>query len=141
MHKVCAYHAHLMCTSLTLVANAALFTGMNEMDLYAQLGRKVAAARKKLGLTQAELASRVSLTRASVANIETGRQRVMLHDVFALVEALGGKSILEFVPERVPLEVVQDVAFAGDGASKEDERIMLQMIQFATAAPRPRRAK
>ncbi len=114
---------------------------MNEMDLYAQMGRKVAAARKKVGLTQAELASRVSLTRASVANIETGRQRVMLHDVFALVEALGGKSILDFVPERVPREVVQDVAFAGDGASKEDERIMLQMIQFATATPRPRRTK
>lgn len=130
-----------MCTSLTLVANAALLAGMSEMDLYGQMGRKVAAARKKLGLTQAELASRVSLTRASVANIETGRQRVMLHDVFALVEALGGRSILEFVPERVPRAVVQDVAFAGDGASKEDERIMLQMIEFATTAPRPRRAK
>lgn len=113
---------------------------MTEMDLYMALGRKVAAARKRLGLTQAELAAQISLTRASVANIETGRQRVMLHDVFALVEALGGKSILDFVPERVPRTVVQDVGFTGDGASKEDERAMLQMIELATAAPR-RRAK
>ncbi|WEK04597.1 MAG: helix-turn-helix transcriptional regulator [Candidatus Devosia phytovorans] len=110
------------------------------MDLYIALGRKVAASRKRLGLTQADLAAQISLTRASVANIETGRQRVMLHDVFALVEALGGKSILDFVPERVPRAIVKDVAFAGDGASKEDERAMLQMIELATAAPR-RRAK
>lgn len=113
---------------------------MIEMDLYVALGRKVAAARKRLGLTQAELATQISLTRASVANIETGRQRVMLHDVFAIVEALEGKSILDFVPERVPRAVVQDVGFAGDGASKEDERAMLQMIELATAVPR-RRAK
>lgn len=130
----------LMCLSLTASANRSLFARMTEMDLYMALGRKVAAARKRLGLTQAELAAQISLTRASVANIETGRQRVMLHDVFALVEALGGKSILDFVPERVPRTVVQDVGFTGDGASKEDERAMLQMIELATAAPR-RRAK
>lgn len=127
--------------SLTPGANTFLFAVMREMDLYGQLGRKVAAARKKRGLTQAELAARVSLTRASVANIETGRQRVMLHDVFALVEALEGKSILEFVPERVPNTVAQDVVFAGDGASKEEERVMLQMIELATAGSRPRRAR
>lgn len=111
------------------------------MDLYMQLGRKVAAARKKLGLTQAELAARVDLTRASVANIETGRQRVMLHDVFALVEALEGKSILNFVPERVTKTAVQDVIFAGDGASEEEERVMLQMIELATAGSRSRRVR
>lgn len=127
--------------SLTQAANAALSVGMNEMDLYGQLGRKVAAARKKLGLTQAELAARVDLTRASVANIETGRQRVMLHDVFALVEALEGKSILDFVPERVARTAVQDVVFAGDGASKEEERVMLQMIELATAGSRSRRVR
>lgn len=129
-----------VCMSLTTSANTVLFARMTEMDLYIALGRKVAASRKRLGLTQADLAAQISLTRASVANIETGRQRVMLHDVFALVEALGGKSILDFVPERVPRAVVKDVAFVGDGASKEDERAMLQMIELATAAPR-RRAK
>ncbi len=81
------------------------------------------------------------MTRASIANIETGRQRVMLHDVFALVEALGGRSILDFVPERVPRESVRDVEFAGDGASKEDQRAMLQMIELATAGTRSRRIK
>lgn len=136
---VCMVYTRL-CVSLTVSANTVLFARMTEMDLYVALGRRVAASRKRLGLTQADLAAQISLTRASVANIETGRQRIMLHDVFALVEALGGKSILDFVPERVPRAVVKDVAFAGDGASKEDERAMLQMIELATAAPR-RRAK
>lgn len=111
---------------------------MNDMDLYVQLGRKVAAARKSKGMTQADLANRIATTRASIANIETGRQRVMLHDVFALVEALGGRSILDFVPERVAPESMRDVAFVGDGASKEDERAMLQMIELATAGARSR---
>lgn len=114
---------------------------MNDMDIYGQLGRKVAAARKSRGMTQADLAARISTTRASIANIETGRQRVMLHDVFALVEALGGRSILDFIPERVAPESTRDVAFAGDGASKEDERAMLQMIDLATAGTRLRRAR
>lgn len=111
---------------------------MKDMDLYEQLGRKVAAARKSKGMTQADLANIIGMTRASIANIETGRQRVMLHDVFALVEALDGRSILDFVPERVAPESMRAIAFVGDGASKEDERAMLQMIERATAGARSR---
>jgi hypothetical protein len=54
---------------------------------------------------------------------------------------LEGKSILEFVPERIPKTVVRDVVFAGDEASKEEERVMLQMIELATGSSRLRRAK
>lgn len=112
------------------------------MDVYVQLGRKVAVARKKLELTQAELAERVSLTRASIANLETGRQRVMLHDVFELVEALECKTILELIPERVPQISVKDLRFEGDQVNKQEERLMLQMIELATGGQRrSRRAK
>ena len=45
------------------------------------LGAKVAQLREALGWTQADLAKRIALTRTSVANIEAGRQRVLLHDV------------------------------------------------------------
>jgi transcriptional regulator with XRE-family HTH domain len=125
-----------LCASLTYRAKEIQNASMDDMDVYLQFGRKVAAARKGKGMTQADLAKMVSLTRASVANIETGRQRVMLHDVFAIVAALGGRSILEFVPERIAPESMRDVAFVGDGASKEDEIAMLQMIELATAGAR-----
>jgi transcriptional regulator with XRE-family HTH domain len=56
---------------------------------YRAFGARVEQIRKVLGLTQEDLAKRVKLSRGSVANIETGRQRVLLHDVETFAEALG----------------------------------------------------
>jgi len=68
------------------------------MELYRRLGREVAARREKLGLTQSKVAAQLGLTRASLANLENGRQRILLHQLFRLVAALKLKSILELVP-------------------------------------------
>lgn len=53
------------------------------------LGARVRLIREAIGLTQDELAQRVSLKRASVANIETGRQRLLLDSVENFARALG----------------------------------------------------
>jgi len=53
---------------------------------YACLGRAMRAARRRRGLTQEQLAFYLGLTRASVANIENGTQRVMLHDLPHIAE-------------------------------------------------------
>jgi transcriptional regulator with XRE-family HTH domain len=53
------------------------------------LGLKIKMIREAIGLTQAELSERVGLERSSVANIEGGRQRVLLHDVEVFARALG----------------------------------------------------
>lgn len=73
-------------------------TTMTEMDLYRSLGRAAAKRRNVLGLSQAEVALEIGLTRASLANIETGRQKVMLHHVYKLVSALQLSSILDLLP-------------------------------------------
>lgn len=70
------------------------------MELYRLLGQNVARLRNDSGRTQAEIAAQIGLTRASLANIETGRQKVLMHHVFRLANALGCASILELVPER-----------------------------------------
>ena len=44
--------------------------------------------REDLRLTQADLAAKIGLSRASIANIEGGRQAVLLHQFLALAEAL-----------------------------------------------------
>jgi len=49
--------------------------------VYRLLGAKIEQTRTVLGWTQHELAKKVKLTRTSIANIEAGRQRVLLHDV------------------------------------------------------------
>lgn len=55
---------------------------------YVLFGEFVRDRRKELGLTQLELSERVEYARASIANIETGRQRVLLDDVMKFAGAL-----------------------------------------------------
>jgi transcriptional regulator with XRE-family HTH domain len=71
---------------------------MDEHSIYRELGRAVATRRKMVGLTQAEVAKAVGISRASIANIESGRQKVLLHQVYGLVKALNLKVITELVP-------------------------------------------
>ena len=67
---------------------------MSDMELYRRLGRQVAKRRGELELTQGDVAAKIGLSRASLANLENGRQRIMVHQLFALVNALK----LEFDP-------------------------------------------
>lgn len=59
-----------------------------EDDLYVALGRRIARLRKSRGLTQSGLAGLLGLTRASVANIERGRQKFLVHTALRLVSVL-----------------------------------------------------
>ena len=56
--------------------------------LYAEIGRRVRRARRRAALTQAAVADRTSLSRTSIANIERGEQRFMVHCLFELAAAL-----------------------------------------------------
>ncbi len=75
-----------------------LLCAMDETALYASLGRAIAKRRNELDLTQAFVAKQIGLTRASLANIETGRQKVLLHHVYRLAIALELRTILDLVP-------------------------------------------
>jgi len=57
--------------------------------VYRQFGAKVESMRAVMMITQADLAKKVKLTRASITNIEAGKQRVLLADVEKFAEALG----------------------------------------------------
>jgi len=56
--------------------------------VYAEIGRRVKRARTRARITQAALAEKTSLSRTSIANIERGEQRFMLHCLFELAAAL-----------------------------------------------------
>ena len=53
---------------------------------YTRLGELVRSSRKRLGITQDDVASYLGLTRISVVNIEQGKQKIQLH---ALLELCG----------------------------------------------------
>ena len=83
---------------LTFSPVTAYRADMSEMELYKVVGASVAAQRKKLNLTQAEVAKEIGLTRASLANIETGRQKFMLHHIYKLANALSVPSVADLIP-------------------------------------------
>jgi transcriptional regulator with XRE-family HTH domain len=57
--------------------------------VYRLLGELVRSRREALQITQEDLARRVGIARTSVSNIEKGRQRIPVHVLFALSDALG----------------------------------------------------
>ena len=74
---------------------------MNEWSIYSALGEAVAIRRKAIGLTQAQVAVKVGISRASIANIESGRQKVLLHQVYLFAEALKLRKFLTPVESRL----------------------------------------
>lgn len=62
------------------------------------LGERIAEARERSGLTQAALASAVSLDRSAVAKIETGSRRVTALELSAIARAVGQRMEWFFKP-------------------------------------------
>ncbi len=63
---------------------------------YVLFGKALRKARAQRGMTQQDLADAIELTRTSIANIELGRQRVLLSDVFDFAKVLRIKPALLF---------------------------------------------
>jgi transcriptional regulator with XRE-family HTH domain len=73
-------------------------------ELYHELGRKIRQAREghSQRLSQEVLAKRLGISRASVVNIEAGRQRAPLHLVWQIAELLG-TDLTVLIPSREEL--------------------------------------
>lgn len=85
---------------LTRDSNYDSLAFMADFEIYRIIGAGLAARRKKLRLKQAEVADQIGLTRASLANIERGRQKLMLHQIYKLATALDVDSITDLVPKN-----------------------------------------
>jgi transcriptional regulator with XRE-family HTH domain len=66
-------------------------------------GTRLKNARRIRSLTQAELASKLGVSRVTVANLESGDQNIQLHQVFAIAEALDLR-VENLLPSRIDLE-------------------------------------
>lgn len=55
--------------------------------IYKEIGFSIRTVRRASGMTQAELGTILGLTRITIANMETGAQRIHLHHVYAIAEA------------------------------------------------------
>lgn len=57
--------------------------------IYKMIGERIRDERQKKRLTQDELASRIGLKRASITNVERGRQQLLVHTLLQIAESLG----------------------------------------------------
>lgn len=58
-------------------------------EVYREIGRRIRAEREALGFSQVDLAKEIGLTRTSITNIEAGRQRMLIHTLYDIANALG----------------------------------------------------
>jgi transcriptional regulator with XRE-family HTH domain len=100
---------------------------INSVVGYATLGRTVRTRREALRLTQADLSAKIGLSRASIANIEGGRQAVLLHQFLALAEAL-------IVP---PMDLIPSIQAAANPPDLPEE--VMKFMQTHTARNRASR--
>jgi len=69
--------------------------------VYKAFGAKVRERREAMAMTQLQLSRQIGLTRGSVANIEAGRQSVLLHQFLDIAAALQMEPEL-LLPVRTP---------------------------------------
>lgn len=86
---------------------------IDQKQFYARAGASVRSARGKK-MTQEELANATGLSRVSVVNIEAGRQKLLLHHVFAFAKALGLTPAELLAPLYPASPSGPDLSLAGD---------------------------
>lgn len=132
---------HIMFVMLTMDPDAAQTSAVAENSVYRAFGNAVSTRRKALGLTQAQLASKVKMSRASIANIESGRQNVLLHHVYTLAAALEFAKVGELLPPPPQQksggeELKMTVSNQALSLSEQEEA---QIADLITSALTPRR--
>ena len=75
---------------------------------YRLVGERIAEARRRRQLTQKGLAPAVGLSRASVANVEKGRQAVALHVLVKFSQALG-VPVTDLIPSNRDVSASSDI--------------------------------
>lgn len=106
--------------------------------VYKAFGKAVSTRRKALDLTQAQLASKVNMSRASIANIESGRQNVLLHHVYALAGALGFAKVSDLLPPLAQKSLREELkmTLSNQTLSDHEEAQVADLITGVLAARR-----
>jgi len=112
---------------------------MNDDELYRRVGEALSVRRNGLKLTQAEVAKRVGLSRASLANIETGRQKILLHNLYRLAAVLDVPRVEELLP-AVKLKNPEPGEELKVGGEEINEKQRADVMAFVTQSGATRRS-
>lgn len=94
-------------------------------EINTRFGQLLSRRRKKAGVSQEKLAKILGLTRTSVTNIESGRQPIQLHTLYAIADAIGVNPT-DLMPNvsKYPNKIIP---------SNERERVHLESLSVATS--------
>lgn len=115
---------------------------MEPESIYAHIGGLIKTRRKHFKLTQEQLASQLSISRASLANIETGRQKILVHQLFSLAAALD-MSPADFLPPAAvvaPQAAVEAADLPLPAGLKPQHKEQIARL-FASPNPAPQKSK
>ena len=104
----------------------------NPADVYRELGRRIRRHRTAARLTQAHVAAIARISRASVANIEAGRQQVLVHHLYAIADALYLDSPAQLLPDpavfRVGPDELSEVPVPEEGLTDQQRQQVLHLM-------------
>lgn len=80
--------------------------------IYKMIGERIRDERQKKRLTQDELASRVGLKRASITNVERGRQQILVHTLLQIADSLetSPARFLVAFDDNAPVELPDNIS-------------------------------
>lgn len=103
---------------------------MSAERFYSDLGSRIAVGRRAAGLKQVEVAERTGLSRASIANIEAGKQRVFLDQAVAIAAAINLESLDSILPQPAEDNAIStmDSLKSAKGLSRSQERMLASIL-------------
>lgn len=103
--------------------------------LYRALGSRIKDARQKVGYNQIKFAELLSISRASLVNIEKGRQRPPLHMLYAIAK-LSKVELISLLPNEQDFEdkeldksILKAIKDQSNGKTEIEEALLLFVKQ------------
>ena len=107
-------------------------------NLYQQIGKQIQELRRKKGLTQSKLADSLALNRTSITNIEKGRQKILVHTLWDLADALG-VSPKNLLPDETSFPRAQNEPKFPKNISKEEAKWVRTVIKGGAIHGNPKK--
>ena len=117
---------------LTIIVFTCTNKAMSTDHLYKELGQRVKERRKSIDLTQEQLSTQIGISRASIANIEAGRQLVFVHHLFAIAQVLGVDSVAMLLPlPKKGRQIEESLPLPDSGLTKKQRNDVLQLLNIS----------
>ena len=113
---------------------------MESEDIYREVGRNIRRYRQELHRTQEQVAAEIGISRASLANIEVGRQKVQLHHLYAIAKALDLDSPVVLMPPLAapaPRDDLSELPLPKEGLSDKQRLEVLRLLSDVLGSQEP----